>query len=85
MSKYKIINLKKKLSVESIRNVKNFYLGNFLEVENGVPAAAVILLLQVKNCLQNYVYNYNIGNFLKLLGRILILINNNKYIHFNYN
>ena len=57
MGRCKIINLKKKLSVENIRNIKNFYLGNFLEVENGVPAAAVILLLRVKNFSQNYVYN----------------------------
>lgn len=43
-----------KFSVENIRNIKNYYLGNYKEVENGVPAAAVILLLQAKKLLQNF-------------------------------
>ena len=52
---FKIIKFKKKFSVGNIRNIKFLYLGNFIEVENGVPAAAVILLLQVKIYIQNFV------------------------------
>jgi hypothetical protein len=61
-----MIKFEKKPSVENIRNIRIFYLGNFKEVENGVPAAAVILLLQVKNFVQNCVYR-NTREFFKII------------------
>lgn len=49
------INFFRKFSVEGFGNIRIFYLENKVEVENGVPAAAVILQPQVKIFLQNCV------------------------------